>query len=142
MLPPFSSDLVRRNTTEKVFERAVDYAESELVGAPILRGNMLTAQVEGSDWEPYRVLITFDTHTVTDASCTCPYDWGGWCKHIGAVLLTVLARPDDVRTSQPLNAILDDLSAGQLRRLLGEVIAQHPDVLDTVDMLLDLPDER
>lgn len=142
MLPSFSSDLIRRNTTEKVFERAVDYAESELVRALILRGNMLTAQVEGSDWEPYRVLITFDAHTVTDVSCTCPYDWGGWCKHIGAVLLTVLARPHAVRASQPIDAILADLSAGQLRRLLGEVIAQHPDVLDTVDMLLGSPNER
>lgn len=142
MIPPISADLVRRNTTDKVFQRAKDYAEGRVVRDLVLRGNMLTAQVDGSDWQPYRVLITFDAHTVTDASCTCPYDWGGWCKHIGAVLLTVLARPQETRTSPPIDTLLDDLSARQLRQLLRDVIAQHPDVLDTVDVLLNPPSDR
>ncbi|MEM6646356.1 MAG: SWIM zinc finger family protein [Bacteroidota bacterium] len=142
MLPPISAELVRLNTTDKVFQRAKDYAEGRVVRDPILRGNMLTAQVDGSDWQPYRVLITFDAHTVTEASCTCPYDWGGWCKHIGAVLLTVLARPGETHISEPIDTLLDDLSGRQLRQLLRDVIAQHPDVLETLDVLLQPPSAR
>ncbi|GAB5520432.1 MAG: SWIM zinc finger family protein [Rhodothermales bacterium] len=137
MLPPILLDLVRLKSSAKVLDRAMEYAESELVSAPTLRGNLLSAHVEGSDWEPYRVLTTCDDATVAEATCTCPYDWGGWCKHIGAVLLTVLAWPNRLHESRPLAELLEHLNADQLRLLMHKVVAEHPAVLDTLDDLLD-----
>jgi uncharacterized Zn finger protein len=51
---------------------------------------VLRASVEGSQYEPYAVTISFDLGGVAAASCTCPYDWGGWCKHCVAVMLALL----------------------------------------------------
>jgi len=33
--------------------------------------------VEGSQYMPYQVRITFDASGITDALCRCPYGWGG-----------------------------------------------------------------
>jgi len=40
--------------------------------------------------KPYQVRITFDQKGIIDAECSCPYDWGGFCKHIVAVLLAAI----------------------------------------------------
>ena len=51
------------------------------------------------------------------ATCHCPYDWGGWCKHIAAALLAGL----DNRTkskSVPLPDLLSGLDREQLQALV------------------------
>jgi len=54
-------------------------------------GNSLTAEVSGS--RTYSVEIELDEQGL-HAHCTCPYSWGGYCKHIGAVLLKWLQSPN------------------------------------------------
>jgi uncharacterized Zn finger protein len=49
--------------------------------------------VEGSASMPYQVSITLDEASVLDADCSCPYDWGGACKHIVAALLAYVHEP-------------------------------------------------
>jgi len=44
-----------------------------------------SAQVIGS--ELYTVYLQFDENmNIKDQSCTCPYDWGTFCKHMVATL--------------------------------------------------------
>jgi hypothetical protein len=54
------------------------------------QGNTLTADVQGS--RLYQVEIDVVPSGIS-AHCSCPYDWGGYCKHIGAVLLKWIAAP-------------------------------------------------
>ncbi len=56
----------------------------------VRRGNTLTADVSGT--RRYQVEIEVDEGGIF-AQCTCPYDWGGYCKHIGAVLLLWIESP-------------------------------------------------
>ncbi len=42
----------------------------------------LLASVEGSQGEDYSVNIYLSPQGIESASCTCPYNWDGWCKHI------------------------------------------------------------
>ena len=46
--------------------------------AEVWRGATLDADVSGSDPDPYRVRVTFAADGPVAATCTCPYDWGGW----------------------------------------------------------------
>lgn len=46
------------------------------------QGNTLTAEVLGS--RLYQVGIDVEPSGIS-AQCSCPYNWGGYCKHIGAV---------------------------------------------------------
>ena len=44
-----------------------------------------------------------------DANCSCPYDWGGYCKHIVAVLLAYLHEPEKVTERPSVDELLADL---------------------------------
>lgn len=89
----------------------------------VRRGNLLTAQVEGSTLPYYQVAVTLaDAGGIADASCTCPYDWGGYCKHIVAVLLAAL-EDTSVVVKPDLEALLASLtendSAASCKRSRG-----------------------
>jgi hypothetical protein len=72
-------------------------------------GETLTAKVEGSG--AYQVEVTAGTDGIV-AHCSCPYDWGGYCKHIGAVLLRWIESPHDfaIRDSAPGSATMAGLA--------------------------------
>jgi hypothetical protein len=53
-------------------------------------GSTLSAQVSGTYL--YEVEIEVAASGIS-AHCSCPYDWGGFCKHIGAVLLWWIRSP-------------------------------------------------
>ncbi|MEJ2149973.1 MAG: SWIM zinc finger family protein, partial [Chloroflexota bacterium] len=54
------------------------------------QGNTLNAEVQGS--RLYQVEVDVAPSGIS-ARCSCPYDWGGYCKHVGAVLLKWIAAP-------------------------------------------------
>jgi uncharacterized Zn finger protein len=76
-IPNLSKSAIRRHATAESFQRGQDYYRGGAVGTLIRRGDTIQAEVEGSRYEPYRVWITFDQAGITDAECSCPYDWGG-----------------------------------------------------------------
>src|SRR5260370_25541002 len=87
-MPKVTKAGIQAIASPEVIERGEDYYESGAVLSLIRRGNQLQAEVQGSDYEPYRVTLALGPRgSVTDYGCTCPYDWGGACKHVGAALL-------------------------------------------------------
>ena len=77
-----TEDAIRAKVTAKSFARGVDYYRQGAVAEATRRGNRLFARVQGSEWQPYRVGVAIDGDGDFAAACTCPYDWGGYCKHI------------------------------------------------------------
>src|SRR5215218_1650311 len=85
---------VRLRASDESFARGEEYLARGAVVRLERRGDQLLAEVEGSEYAPYRVTVTFDTFGFREAACTCPYDWGGDCKHIIAALLASLRSPE------------------------------------------------
>jgi len=132
-IPQFSETTLRRQATAKSFERGEDYYQSGAVGCLQRRGNTLQAEVEGSEVEPYVVCLTFDDSDVTDADCSCPYDYGGWCKHIVATALACVREPDSIEERPTLESLLERLDFPQTRGLVEELIAEQPRLMEIVD---------
>jgi uncharacterized Zn finger protein len=84
---PVTEVVIRSLATAQSFERGENYYHSGAVLGLSKRGNTLLAHVEGSSYEPYEVTVELSEHGVIEAYCTCPYDWGGYCKHVVAALL-------------------------------------------------------
>ena len=112
-LPKLTMSDVRQLASAQSFERGEGYCASGAVLEPQQQGNTLTARVRGSEYEPYRVTITLEPAGIAHTRCTCPYDWGGICKHIVATLLTWVREPDSFRTLAPI----DDLWPSAARRI-------------------------
>ena len=130
----FTDADIRAKATEKSYDRGVDYHDSGMVERATLRGSQLFAEVQGSKWDPYQVDITFTDGDFT-ASCTCPYDWEGYCKHIVATLLTIIH--DDgsgfVATATPIADLLKALDAKALRALVHRLVDAAPSLVEVVD---------
>ena len=121
MAKPYSitESEVRSLANAQSFDRGYRYYRNESVHNLIRRGNQITARVDGSDYEPYKVVVTLEKHGIAEASCTCPYDWGGICKHIVATLLVVVFEADAIVEKPPIAEVLENLTAEQLRQILG-----------------------
>ena len=133
--PHLTPAVLRAKSTEKSYERGLDYHDWGQVGRPTLRGNRLYVAVAGSQWEPYQVGVTFSAGDFT-ASCTCPYDWEGYCKHIIAALLPFTADSSPaaaINAATPLDDLLSNLDAAALRTLVHRLLDADPALVDIVD---------
>ena len=122
----FTEADVRAGTNDQSFQRGSSYQRSSAVHDIVRRGNLLTARVQGSEYAPYEIAVSLlDDGSIGAATCTCPYDWGGYCKHIVAVLLTVL-QGDKITVKPELDTLLAGLTEAQLRRIIRAVAEDQP----------------
>jgi uncharacterized Zn finger protein len=117
-LPTYSDTAIHAHTSADSFQRGREYHRRGAVASLVQRGPLLKADVWGTDVDPYRVQVTFAADGPAGATCTCPYDWGGWCKHIAAALLAARDQPDQIEERHPLPELLAGLDRDQLQALL------------------------
>jgi uncharacterized Zn finger protein len=116
-LPQITESMIQSHATANSLSRGRDYYHSGAVSDVTQRNTQIQADVEGSEFSPYRVSVQFDTGGITSARCTCPYDYDGWCKHI-------------VATLEQLLDLLDHL---QTQRLVQALVTEKPDLIDAID---------
>ncbi|MGH9176105.1 MAG: SWIM zinc finger family protein, partial [Vicinamibacterales bacterium] len=97
---------------------------------------VLMAAVQGSDYMPYTVRVTVRDGDVVDATCTCLYHYGGWCKHIVAALLAAGEHPERVEERPSLTARLSALSQDELLTLLQRLIEREPEFAAAIERSL------
>jgi len=124
---------ILRLAGDTIFQRGQSYYRSQAVVGMVQRGTLLQAEVEGSADEPYAVSVTLGAGGIESVMCSCPFEHGATCKHVVAVLLAALQHPEWVEQRPPLATTLAELDRDQLRTLLLDVAAQHPDIADLVE---------
>ncbi|CBN58630.1 MULTISPECIES: SWIM zinc finger family protein [Kamptonema] len=132
-IPKFAEATLRQNSSPQSFERGETYYRNDAVEALTLRGKILQAEVEGSQAPSYRVRLSFESQNLAEASCTCAYSFGGWCKHIVATLLVCLHQPQKIEERPTLEHLLDRLNHQQTQLLLQNLAAEQPDLIDRIE---------
>ena len=117
-IPPINEKIIRQNSTNASYQRGQYYYDSGAVISLWQRGQNLQALVSGSEVKPYRVAIDFNQENLENVSCSCPYDYEGWCKHIVAVLLTCSRQPELIIKKASLEELLTPIDESKLRKLL------------------------
>lgn len=124
-------DGIRRfldNVDPKILARGEDYYHSGQVEGVDWEGDHVTAEVFGSEEEPYLVGLDFsEDGELEDWFCDCPYDWGPVCKHTAAVLLAIQAEPSEKpskRVQSPKINILPLLKSAKKEQLV-QLILEH-----------------
>ena len=130
-----SESVIRQNTIDKSFQRGQEYARSQAVRDLFWRDQTLQATVAGSTY--YRVSIGFSDRGIQSTSCSCPYDFGGWCKHIVAVLLVGMEQTQ-IEERPSLAKMLEKLDLEQTRKLVHNLADQSPDLVDLIDIQIQL----
>ena len=99
-------------------------------------GAVLMAHCEGSSAPSYRLRVELDAGGVRSASCTCPYDWGGDCKHIIALLLMYLHQPEEFSEQKSLVELLVGLEKDALLALITRLVQNDPDLYNEVELAI------
>ncbi|GGN91961.1 SWIM zinc finger family protein [Haloarcula pellucida] len=123
---PIDEAEVRERCTDAVFERGQNYRAKGRIGRLARFGEVVTADVQGS--RSYDVTVDLST-TAFEATCTCPYDGPGICKHVVAVLLDVAEQPPADERDQ-IAGLLDDAPADELQSFLLDELTRDPDLRD------------
>jgi uncharacterized Zn finger protein len=124
---------IRGMAGAEVFARGEAYWKQGAVRRLTRRGDEVEAEVEGSGFTPYRVQVALTPAGLNSATCSCPYEWGGACKHIVATLLAVLRQPEAVESGPPLDALLASLDREQLQAVLHGLVRRLPDAADLIE---------
>ncbi|NDJ22888.1 SWIM zinc finger domain-containing protein [Nostoc sp. B(2019)] len=132
-IPTISEFTIRRNANAKSFQRGEAYYESGAVNVVIQRGHRLHAEVEGNEAKPYRVSLNFDSSQLMSVNCTCAYNFDGWCKHIVATMLVCARQAETIEQRPTLEQLLDRLDHVQTQRLLQELVAEYPPLIEVID---------
>ncbi|MDG7037884.1 MAG: SWIM zinc finger family protein [Nitrososphaerota archaeon] len=80
-----TAERIRELCTEESFKRGVEYYKEGRVHDIRLSGERATSLVHGT--RTYRVEVRLGEKI--EGTCTCPYDFEGYCKHIVATLLAI-----------------------------------------------------
>ena len=140
MTIPLSEKIIHERTTEQSFQKGLDYYLSGAIYDPtqqsIPDGVMLMATCEGSSAPSYRLSVHIDAGGIRSASCTCPYDWGGDCKHIVALLLTYLRQPEKFTEQQSVPELLTGLEKEALAAIIIRLVERNPDVYDELEIIV------
>ena len=134
MIPWLTEDRIRQHAASRSYDRGLSYYKSGDVLSVIKRGNAIQAFVEGSAYSPYSILIEFDDTSLTDCLCSCPYNYGDFCKHLVAVFLTCLYNPEEVQERPPLEAVLDTLDVDTLKRLILKLARKNPEWFSEIEL--------
>lgn len=138
-----TEDMLRSLSTEQSFERGRQYYRAGAIQNAACQGDVLTAVCEGSSAPAYRLRVEMDQVGVRTASCTCPYDWGGLCKHLVALLLTYIHQPETFSERRPVAGLLEGLDREDLAALIEKLASRDPDLYDWLEVsILQLGAEK
>ncbi len=133
-MPAFTESDIRTGASPQSFSRGVGYYHDGSVLEISQRDKIISAEVAGSDDEPYQVTITLsDSGGIYSADCTCPFDQGGHCKHIVAALLSALNDASDVEVRPGMDSLLAGLGEAELRQLIVAVAHETPGFADAIE---------
>lgn len=117
----------------EVFARGRGYLQQGAVTSLARSEDRISAQVQGSAVEPYRVQVKIGPSGIEEALCTCPYVGEGACKHLVAALLVCLEHPEAVEESSSLEARLSRWSAEELQAMLLELAGEDEKIEQRIE---------
>ncbi len=87
-LPFLTREWLVTQALPQTLERGAGYYQKGRIISVKLRTNVIEGEVQGS--QRYRQTIAIAEDQSPIATCTCPYDTGGICKHLVAVAMAVI----------------------------------------------------
>lgn len=135
-----TEEIIRRRGSGQSYQKGREYYNGGAIYDPSWQstpgGVVLTAHCEGSSAPSYRLRVELDAGGVQAVFCTCPYDWGGDCKHIVALLLMYLHQPGEFSEQKSVAELLAGLDKDALLALITRLVQNNPDLYHVVELAI------
>lgn len=116
----------------KVWQRGCELASSRSLGGLVRAGDELFGRFAGSLREPYQLHARLREGQVVEASCSCPFEGGGWCKHRVALALRYAAAPNEFNALPAVREIVEALEREPLNVLVESWVRREPQLLSAL----------
>lgn len=140
-VPQITESMIRQRASSQSWQRGVRYLKDDSVNNVTWRGTdaegVLAAEVFGSDYDPYEIRISFHENEINHVYCSCPFDFGGDCKHIVATLLFLQHSPNEVEERPTVAGLIENLDREQLITLLKKITELQPSIIDAIEELVE-----
>jgi uncharacterized Zn finger protein len=125
---------LRSRASAESFSRGQKLFKAAAVFDACRRGNLLIGRCEGSSEAFYDLRILLADGGIREATCSCPYEYGGYCKHIVALALTWIHNPDSIAEKENIETLLEPLDRNELVRLIAEWTEQNPGLYSRLEL--------
>lgn len=139
VLPRITESMIRARATPESFRRGEEYYREGAVSNTTIQGTVLSGECAGTYAPYYRVQVELDQAGIAGASCTCLYEYGGYCKHIIALLLAYLHHPKSFTARKAPAELLADLDQDDLVAILSKLMQEQPELCDRIEALISVP---
>ncbi len=133
MLIKLTEAMISAGASNESLARGRDYYSKGAIYEAAISENALNAKCRGSYAPHYQLRVEFDNAGVSNASCTCAYENGDYCKHIVALLLAYLNDPASFEPQIAPQYLLSGLNRDQMVELLTALIQKNDDVRNAVE---------
>ena len=141
-IPKVTESMIRAGAEPENFRRGEEYYRDGAISNAAIQGSSLSGECAGTYAPYYRVQVDLDEAGIAGASCTCLYEYGGYCKHIVALLLAYVHHPKTFAARKTPAELLADLDHDDLTAILTTLIQEQPALYDRIEALLSVPSKK
>lgn len=116
-------------SSSESFARGYELYLSDAVFETMKQCDLLIGKCMGTSAPFYQLRIRLGKVGIQDASCTCSYDLGGYCKHVIALILTYIHNPQIFIEQKRIDEMLNDMDRDALLHLIEEMVEKDPSLL-------------
>ena len=138
-VPKITESIIRAGASPESFRRGKEYFEEGSISNTAIQDTVLSGECAGTYSPYYRAQAELDEAGIADASCTCLYEYGGYCKHLVALLLAYLHYPKSFTMRKAPEELLADLDRDDLTAILTKMIQEQPDLYDRIEAITAVP---
>lgn len=138
-IPILTEQMIRAHSVPQIFVWGKREYHRGAVISLIQRGDLLEAEVEGHEENPYFIVVEGDTHQLISAQCSCAYEGKGWCKHVVAVLLKYAVDFHNIEQRPHLETLLGRMTVHQLQELVLSLVKQQHHLIKAIETHLSIP---
>jgi uncharacterized Zn finger protein len=138
-IPKITESMIRAGASPESYRRGEEYYREAALSNTTIQGTLLSGECAGTYTPYYRVQVELDQAGIADASCTCLYEYGGYCKHIVALLLAYVHRLKSFALRKAPAELLANLEHDDLTAILTKLIQEQPDLYDRIEAMTSVP---
>ncbi|MGB7537957.1 MAG: SWIM zinc finger family protein [Anaerolineales bacterium] len=125
---------LRSRSSPESFSRGQKLFKTGAIFDAYRRGELIGGNCEGESEPFYRLRIRLSGGGIREASCSCPYDYGGYCKHIIALALANIQTPDIFLVQKDVDELLEPLNKKKLVKLIARLTDTDPDAYTWLEL--------
>ena len=119
---------IQSASTATSFARGYELYREGAIFDTFIQGQVLTGKCQGSSAPYYKLHVKIDNGGFKEALCSCPYDWGGYCKHLVALMLIYVYDPDEFVELENVTTLLSSMEKEDLVKLVVKMIGDDPNM--------------